>query len=539
MRVKQSRSHSQKISPAPLPQRRRAKRRMSTGTRGAPPSMVAARAGSQTSFEPMEWMAFVAIGLISLALIILMWTLASRAIADQEFESRARSDQYVRSVAFVLGREIENELLLIDQSLAIIQDAWKKDSASVDLPGWKKQLLALTSVANDIFIANENGIIIQGTVPQSIGQGFGSAYVTYPNGSLEMFDPDGKKNPDGKTPGADRIEARQFLMYLARPLNQPRGWFVGASYRSEGITKLFAGARLGQNGLVGLTDIKSGIMGAIVGSSAQFARMDIGQSELIEQMRKNESGVWAGISPMDQIPRIIAYQRVAGRDSSVVVGIATATADLPLAGLAAMARSLAFVGSVLVLAVAAIFIWTIATARAAKQRKRNQEHTDLNLVNARQELAVTRARTALSEAEVGTLLSSATDGVARLDGDHRLRVWNQRFAELAGIPLDPGASGMPAEDLLRLQAQAGAFGDAADSEDQIGKRLTILHTAGQSVVPPTQVGPGGQQIKMHVRGVVDGGRVIVLESPENARHAALPPLAVAGEPETADQATEW
>ena len=538
MRVKQSRSRTQKASPAPLPQRRRAKRRMSTGARGAPPAMVEARAGNRTPLQPMQWMAFIAIGLISIALIVLIWTLASRAIADQESESRARSDQYVRSVAFVLAREIQDELLLVDQSLAIVQDAWKKDSASVDLPGWKNQLLALTNVANDIFIANEKGVIVQGTLPQAIGQGFGSAYVTYPNGSLEMFDADGKKNPEGKIPGADRVEARQFLMYVARPLDQPRGWFIGASYRSEGITKLFAGARLGQDGLVGLTDVKRGSMQAIVGSTAQFAEMDIAQSELVEQMRKNESGVWAGISPMDHVPRIIAYQRVAGRDTSVVVGIATQTANLPLAGLAAMARALAFVGSVLVVAVAAIFIWSIATAAIARQRKRTHEHTELNLLNARQEIAVARARMALSEPEVGTLLSSSTDGVARLDGDHRLRVWNQRFAELAGVPLDPAAPGMPAEDLLRRQAQAGLFGEA-DSEDEIGKRLTILHTAGQSVVPPTQSGPGGQRITMHVRGVVDGGRVIVLETPENARYAALPPLAVAGEPETADETTEW
>ena len=70
--------------------------------------------------------------------------------------------------------------------------------------------------------------------------------------ALEMFDPDGTINPDGKIPGADRVEARQFLMYVVRPLSRPRGWWVGASYRSEGITKLFAGANLGQNGVVGL-----------------------------------------------------------------------------------------------------------------------------------------------------------------------------------------------------------------------------------------------------------------------------------------------
>jgi PAS domain-containing protein len=549
MRVKQSRSRSRKITPAPLPQRRRSKRR-TTGARGAPPTLVQARSGGGTKIEPMQWFAFVAIGMTAIALIVLIWTLTSRAIADQAAEVRARTDQQVTSVAFVLAREVQNELRLVDQSLSILQDSWKKDSDSVDLGGWRKQLTALTDVADDIFIANESGVIVQGTLPQSIGMGFGSAYVTYPNGSLEMYDPDGTKNPDGKTPGADRVEARQFLMYIVRPLSRPRGWWVGASYRSEGITKLFAGASLGQNGVVGLTDTKRGALQAIVGSSAQFANMDLSESELIEQMRKNEAGVWAGVSPTDGIPRIIAYQRVAGRQMSVIVGVSVDTAIQPLAGLAAMARGLATVGSMVVLTIAAIVIWTIATTSATRQRKRTHERTELNLMNARQELAVVRARAMLTEPEAGTLLSSNVDGVARLDGEQRLRLWNQRFADLAGVPLDPSAIGTPVETLLRRQANAGLFGDVAEAEQDLSTRLTILHTSGQSVVPPTQLGPNGEQVTMHVRGVSDGGQVIILAGPENARYAALP--ALAGEAaeaeaetaqetaqETADETTEW
>ena len=499
--------------------------------RGAPPTLVQMRSSRGIKIEPMQWLAFTAIGLISLALIILMWTLTDRAISDQALEIRARTDQQVRSVAFVLAREIQDELQLVDQSLSIIQDDWKKDSDSVDLGGWKKKLLALTGVADDIFIANERGIIVQGTIPQSIGQGFGSAYVTYPNGSLEMFDPDGTKNPDGRVPGgSDKIEARQFLTYIVRPLAQPKGWYIGASYRSEGITKLFSGANLGQNGMVGLVAIKRGGLQAIVGKSAQFADMDIAQSELVEQMRKNDSGVWSGVSPTDQVPRIIAYQRIPNRDMGVVVGVDIDSAIQPLAGLAAMARTLAAIGSLVVLVVAGIVIWGIATAREVRQRRRTHERTELTLANTRQELALARARGLLTEPEVATLMSSPIDGVARLDGEGRLRLWNPRFAAIAGVPLDTESLGTPVEDLLRRQANAGVFGDPAEGEQEIATRLTILHTSGQSVVPPTQTGPLGEAITMHVRGVSDGGHVIVLCGPENARMATLPPLGTDAEP---------
>jgi PAS domain-containing protein len=548
MRVKQSRSRSHKIAPAPMQQRRK-RRRSSRGSRGAPPTVVTVRQ-SRTKLDPMQWLAFVAIGLTSIALIALIWTLTGRAVDDEASEVRARTDLQVKSVSYVLGREIEDELRLVDQSLAIVQDDWRRDSDSVDLGAWRKQLLALTNVTDDIFIANEKGVIVQGTLPQSVGMGFGTAYVTYPNGSLETFNPNGTPDTQEVITGDEqKVQARQFLMYILRPITRPRGWFLGASYRSEGVTKLFAGAHLGAQGVVGLVDLKRGALQAIVGSSAQFAAMDISDSGLIEQMRKENSGIWAGVSPTDGVPRIIGYQRVADRPMAVLVGISADEANQSLAGLVAMARSLAVVASIIVAVIAGIVVWGIATGKSVKLRRRLYERTDLNLANARQEITVSRARGLLTEAEVGTLMSSRVDGVARLDAEQRLRLWNSRFTELVGVALDASSAGMPIEELLRQQARAGVFGDAlgsddaVESDDEVAKRLTVLHTQGQGVVPPTQHGPNGESVSMHVRGVFDGGTMIILAGAENALFAALPPLpgavAAEAEPETADETTEW
>ena len=342
-----------------------------------------------------------------------------------------------------------------------------------------QQLLALTNVTDDIFIANEKGVIVQGTLPQSIGQGFGTAYVTYPNGSLETFNPNGTRDNDGVITGDEKkIQARQFLMYILRPITRPRGWFLGASHRSEGITKLFAGANLGVQGVVGLVDLKRGSLQAIVGSSAQYAAMDFGDFDLVDQMRKDNAGIWAGPSPTDGVPLIIGYQRIADRPMAVIVGISAEEADAPVSGLAATARSLATVASIIVVVVAGMLVWGIATAKAVKLRQRLQQRTEMNLTNARQEIALSRARQALTEAEVGTLMSSHVDGVARVDVEQRLRLWNPRFAELACVPLGLSEAGMPIEDLLRQQAKAGVFGDEAEADDEVSKRLTALHTQG-------------------------------------------------------------
>jgi hypothetical protein len=44
---------------------------------------------------------------------------------------------------------------------------------------------------------------------------------------------------------------------------------------------------------------------------------------------------------------------------------------------------------------------------------------------------------------------------------------------------------------------------------------------------------------MHVRGLSDGGRLILFVGPEHAGLAGVPPMPAESEPETADETTEW
>ena len=324
MRIKQNKSRAKKAKPASFSDRRRSKRWASAGSRGRSlPRVQEARRpsrGAQLGF--VQWIAFLTIVLISGALIALIWMLTGRAIEEETADIRGRTEQQARSVAYALSQDLYREMLTVDQSLTIIQEAWKKDPAEVDLGAWRKQSIALTSVADDIFISNERGIIVQGTLPQSIGQGFGSAYVSYPNGSLELYEPDGTKTAAGRTNVSSiegtRIEARQYLIYVVRPLGQPAGFMTGAIFRSQDVVKMYAGANLGEGGTLGFVDLNRGMVEAIVGSTARNADMDISKSELAALMRKSESGVWNGPTPTDKIDRVIAFQRVPGRPLAVI-----------------------------------------------------------------------------------------------------------------------------------------------------------------------------------------------------------------------------
>jgi PAS domain-containing protein len=496
-------------------QRHRAGRRSGGATRELQAQYQRLQGASREKINPLQWLSFVAIGLISLTLIALIWTLTTRVIDDEAMELRAHTDQQVRSVAFVLAREIQHELQLVDQSLAIIQAAWDKDAGAVDLGAWRKQSLALTEVANDIFIANDRGIITQGTLPQSVGQGFGSAYVTYPNGSLEIFDSDGTTDPNGKPPGVDGVKARQFLTYIVRPLARPAGWFIGASYRSEGITRLLSGAQLGPTGIIALVALRRGGLQAISGPVAQSANMALANSPLIEQLRKIDAGIWAGVSPIDGISRIFGYQQIQHRDMSVLVGVSKSAANEPLAGLTAAARGLAALGSLAVLTIAGILVWAVAITNAARRRRRARERAEIELGNTRRELAEAQARASLSERETGALLGSATEGVACVDAALQLRQWNERFAERAGVALDADA---PAEDLFRRQAAAGLFGSAAACEAAIAIRLTLLHGVTRWAEPLEQTDPDGVPLRLSVRGRSNGGYLLLLTEADD--HAA-------------------
>ena len=540
MRIKQSKARADKIAPASLPRHRR--RRVSPGSRARQPDLLVVQKNRGPVFDATQWLISVCVLLAAMSLIVLLWILTQRTIAEQTTEVRLRADQYIRTVASVLAREVQTELALVDQTLKIIEEDWKRDSSRVDLGQWAAQASALTAVSQDIFIADEHGVIVQGTLPESLGKGFGTSYMTVPNGTPEVFEADGTKNQDERVPGqglVDRIEARQFLIYVVRPLNTPRGWMVGASYRSDGITKFFATAKLGPGSIVGLADTDRGALVALVGSPTRLAEMDIARSTFADLLRKNGSGVWTGESPTDNVFRIMAYQRVPGRNMAVVTGIPFDQALRSIDGTIEWTRGIAVMGSLTILAAAAIIIWVSGTARHARSRRREAERTELSLMNAKRELTVARVQAMLTEPEVGTLMSSTVDGVARLDEAQRLRAWNQRFAELAGVILDVRSTGVTAEQLLRAQAEAGLFGNPRDADDQVAARLTVLHTSGQSVVPPPQTGPAGEMLTMQVRGVIDGGNLIVLISPENARYAAMPPLEAADQPEPVEEATEW
>jgi PAS domain-containing protein len=469
-----------------------------------------------------ELAACAAVAVVAIALSALIWIVTMRAVQEQRAEIRDRAEQSMVGEAAAMAETISHELLMIDQSLVIIQAAWKQDSDSVDLVKLQKQMPALTAVTDDLFICDDKHIIRQDILPAAVGQGVGAAYVNFPHGSLEQFNSAGTKDNDsllleGGGIG-EPIDARQFLMYIVRPLDHPRGWLIGASYRSTELTKLFAQSGLGYDPVVALVDTRRGNVQAVVGPAARRPKTDLSQTPLFGIMTRSESGTWIGTTAIDGVERLHAFHRVAGRDMVVLVAASLAEVMTPADNLAAGAHSLAFVATALVMTIGALVLWELYTIRGQRRQKRVSDRNRGELERLRLEEAATTARAQLNAVRLQVVLDSTVDGIALFDSSLRLVQWNHPF--LRGIGTEPRKD-MPLDALLRDQAAAGVFGPISDVEAEIARRAGILRTGETAGLP--QPGPNQETLILRGLPVTEGGFILLLNGITTWEPAPAPP----------------
>jgi PAS domain-containing protein len=462
-----------------------------------------------------------AVAIVAVALAVLIWIVTIRAVQDQRVEIRDRAEQALAGEAAAMAETIAHELVVIDQSLMILQAAWKENSDSVNLDLWRKQMPALTAVTNDLFICDETHVIRQDILPQAVGQGVGSAYVTFPHGSLEHLASDGSNDRESLLLQGDigaPIDARQFLMYIIRPLDHPKGWLIGASYRSTELTKLFAEAGLGYNSVVALTDTKRGIVQAIVGPGARRPKTDLTQTPLFVAMSRTPAGTWVGETAIDGVERLHAFHRVGDRDMMVLVAASMSEVMAPADSVAAGARSVAVVATALVVAIGGLVLWELYTLRSHRRRQRAFERNKGELDRLRAAEATNTARARLNAARLQVVLDATMDGIALFDSSLRLVQWNHPFLRAIGIEL---RKDMPLDTLLREQATKGLFGPVADTEVEIARRVGILRTGDGAGLE--QPGPDHETLTLRGLPIDEGGFMLLLNGLSTWERPPPPP----------------
>jgi len=529
------------------PPRRSRRRTGSTARRYRPSQLVQVNAQPRVSRETI--LVGIAVSIVAAALLALIWMMAIRSASDHRALHREEVERNLTTQAATLADKVKLELQIVDQSLTILQALWNENPEGFKLADWNKRVPALTSVSDDVFIADERRIIQQDILPQAVGQGIGGAYLPFPHGSLELFGADGEKLRDTRiiTPAAgSSIEARRYLIYIIRPLGDPPKFILGASYRSGEITRHFADAALGANGIVMLIDQRQGMLQSVAGPAARRPRTNLSRSDMYDAMRKGEAGIWTGASAADGTMRIHAWAKVPTRDSIVIVGTPVGSAMAPAETIAGATYAIAGMASGIVIAVGIIVTWGIASLRANRRRARTLERAQSDLAAAQSDVAANRLRAATATTQVRTLLDGITEAAAVFDAEMRLSVWNDRFRAISGLPEEAIEEGLPLDEILRRQCQAGMFGPQADPEAEIARRAALLMTADRTEAL-TQAGPEGTPLPVLGQRMPDTGLVVVIgglsawQPPPRPAAPPPPPPRAEPAPETAGTGTavEW
>lgn len=494
---------------------RKRRRTGSTARRYKPSELVPVDPRRQVSKEAV--LAAIAVSIVMAMLTALIWIMTQTAVKDQQTAVRDQAERMLMAQAATLAEAARLEILMVDQSLTILQAEANKDPETFKLADWHARMPALTAVADDIFIADGARIIQQDILPQAVGQGIGAAYLNIPHGSLEDFEADGTKGREGRLIAATiapGVQARRFLMYVVRPLEVPAQWIIGASYRSGELTRIYADAKLGPNGMAALIDTRRGGIQSIAGDPARRPKIDVSKTEMYEAFKRGDGGVWTGPSGVDGIERIHGYRKVPGRDMVVTVAATRAYAMAPANTLASGAYSLAAVATALVGAVGGIVLWGLARRRAMRRQQRLFQRNKLEADAALADLTTSRTRAFVSAGQVRALLDGSADGIALLDNDLRLSSWNQRFVVGAGLGEDVLQAGLPLDQLLRLQGHEGLFGPLEDLEAEVSRRLAILRSADMDQ-GLTQIGPDGIPIVVRADRIPEVGLAMHLSGLAN------------------------
>lgn len=469
----------------------------------------------------------VAVTAVCAALIAAIWIVEQQQVAAQRARTLARAEAVVTGQANILAESVRQEMNLIDQSLDILRTAWNRDREQFDLKSWQQNMPAVTKVAKDIFISNDKGIIVQDILPQAVGQGVGSAYSNVGYGSLESVT---KENRSGPHPGLVVGEkttngiARRYVMYVLRPLRTPPGWWIGASYRSQALIRLFAEGSLGPRGIAALIDTRVGGVQAVAGPAALRPDPNVANTAMYKwiEAQKANSGIWIGRTPMDQQVRIHAYRRIPYRGLIVLVGVDKADWMSAATVWARNAFVLAAAASAVVAASGGLILWWLWRLDANRRRRFALEQAAIQLNSAHSGLQIAELAAQTSVAQVRALMAAASDGIAVFDSEWRLAAWNSPYAASSGLPADFLRVGRPVDELFRQQAQLGLFGEQRDTEAEITRRLSELRDSKASESSFTQTAPDGRPLAIRGCCTPDGGMMLMVSGVSLPARRQLP-----------------
>ncbi len=447
-----------------------------------------------------QWLAAIAIATI--ALVALTWFGTLSAVSTQRVTAEARIAAHVGSQAHLFEERLRRQLIEVDQMLRVLAREWQAQPARFDLLAWRKRLVLLQDLSPDLFIADETGVVRHHTVPEAVG--------------MQVGDTDYFRHEQARTDGADAepfispvtldTVVRRWHMKVARRLQREDGSFAGvivAAVRASALSSYDRMGDLGTHGMLLVVNREQGQIGVGAGPNPIDPGTNIADTAMFQAMRAAPNGIWLGHSPLDGVERVHGFRRVPGLNLETVVAVDHAEAMQPTERWAMAAYAFAGGITLLLLLLAAALGHTVLTARR-RETALARERSMLAAANTQLELAKSRADEKAAQLEA--TLTGMSDGVAMIDRQFRLLEWNPQFAAIAGVPNEFLRVGLPMQDILRAQAQAGQFGEV-DIEADVARRMAALRGDGEGITERTR--PDGRVIELRRNRLPDGGYVTV------------------------------
>jgi PAS domain-containing protein len=482
---------------------KRRRRRRSTQALAQTQPVGVSRRPIQTSY--MEIFASVGIAVAAIALIALIWITVVRSGENYRSVLQARVEATVSGQAQILATEVRREMLNVAQSLNILKRAYQADPDHFDLQAWQAQMPALTDISGEIFIADNELVIEQDSNKASVGLGVGANISDLSNNVTERST---RTDDLIVGPAIDRVKERQHVALMFVPLEKPGGWYVGATYKTDALSRLYSEASLGVQGMVALINTRMGRIEIISGPAADNPTFDIAGSAMYQAMKIKPNGAWVGPSGPDGIERINGFHQVPGRELAVVVAVDRHEALEQSETWVGWARGLAWAGTFVVLLAAALLLYGAWTYRTTKRLRQTIDRERVVLGNAQEELSDTRSRLEIRSGQVHALFAGVDEGALALDSQLRATEWNARFPALFGSAPQDLQAGQPLDELLRSQAKEGAFGPLDDIEAEVGRRMAQLRAASGDRV--LYIGQGGRSLTVAGGLLADGGLILVI-----------------------------
>jgi signal transduction histidine kinase/DNA-binding response OmpR family regulator len=445
-------------------------------------------------------------------LVAIMWAGVVAAVRSERAEALTRAEDEVAGQALAFERQLQLQLLAVDQTLRLLQDELQNHPGGVDLRAWRRRAVVLSSVSIQLFVAGPDGVVLASTRPELGGTDVSAR--DYFRAEAEAPADDGRMFIGGAVKG---LVTRRWQMVLARRLSRPDGGFagvVGVSYDLDGAGGMFEGAQLGADGFAALVGLGDGQVRAGLGPCAEPG-VDLAATPMFAAMRDAPDGRWSGPSP-DGRERLHAFRQLPDRRLVLVFARDRAEA---LRGSVAWGRGACYaaaLATVGLLVAAAALIRLLGDHRAREALLAGEQ---ARLAVANRALAAERDRADAAASELAATIGGMSDGVTMVDERLRLVQWNDKAAEMAGVPRDLLTVGARIEDILRRQAQAGEFG-RVDVEAEVRRRLAQNWAPGQpALLVFERSRPDGRVIEIRRSRLARGG-FVTLFSDVTARKQA-------------------